>query len=486
MHLSSLNPRIEKVQYAVRGELAVRSEAIAEDIKKDANSHPFSAVVACNIGNPQQLNQKPITFFRQVAALTEYPDLLAPENRPTTSKLFPEDAITRAETLLRDMGAPSIGAYTHSQGILSIRRTVADFIRRRDGDAFPTPDPNNIFLTTGASSGVQTVLGFLIGHPDVGVMIPIPQYPLYSATLSLYGGKGVPYFLNEKEDWGMSVVELTESIAAARAKGTDVRALVVINPGNPTGQCLSRENMQEIIRFCHDERLVLLADEVYQVNVYDPDQKPFHSFRKILLEMGEEFSDLELFSFHSTSKGVVGECGRRGGYLECTHIDSQVMAQLYKISSVSLCPNVPGQLMVDLMTNPPRPGDVSYPQYEKETKGIFDSLKRRSTMLSDAFNNMEGVTCNPAEGAMYVFPRICFPKKAIKAAEEAGKLPDEFYALAMLDATGVCVIPGSGFGQEKGTWHVRSTFLPREELFDDFIDGLRNFHQEFMAKYKDE
>lgn len=371
MHLATLNPRIEKVQYAVRGELAVRSEEMSEALRHNKDAYPFTTVVACNIGNPQQLHQRPITFFRQVAALTEYPDLLAPENRPTTSKLFPEDAIARAESLLHDMGSPSIGAYTHSQGILSIRRTVSDFIRQRDGNSLPAPDPNHIFLTTGASSGVQMVLAFLIAHPDVGVMIPIPQYPLYSASLSLYGGKAVPYYLNEKKEWGMSVEELAESIAAARSQGTEVRALVVINPGNPTGQCLSRENMQEIIHFCHRERLVLLADEVYQTNAYDPKHKPFLSFRKVLLEMGEEVADQELFSFHSTSKGVIGECGRRGGYFECTHIDPEVVTQLYKISSVALCPNVPGQLMVDLMTNPPRPGDPSYPQYEKETKGIF-------------------------------------------------------------------------------------------------------------------
>ena len=108
----------------------------------------------------------------------------------------------------------------------------------------------------------------------------------------------------------------------ARDAGTDVRAICVINPGNPTGQCLSSENIGEIIRFAHRNRLVILADEVYQTNVYDS-KLPFTSFKKVLMELGLE--DVELFSFHSVSKGVVGECGRRGGYFECQGVDQGVM-----------------------------------------------------------------------------------------------------------------------------------------------------------------
>ncbi|CAG8720856.1 7090_t:CDS:1, partial [Cetraspora pellucida] len=88
-------------------------------------------------------------------------------------------------------------------------------------------------------------------------------------------------------------------------------------------------------------------------------------------------------------------------------------------------------------------------------------------------------------GSMYLFPRINLPPKAIKVAKEAGKQPDEFYCLAMLNATGVCVVPGSGFHQEDGTWHFRSTFLPPEELFDGFCQRLEKFHKEFLAKYRD-
>lgn len=229
----------------------------------------------------------------------------------------------------------------------------------------------------------------------------------------------------------------------ARAKDVDVRALVIINPGNPTGQCLSEENMREIIDFCQKERLVLLADEVYQTNVYKPRDRPFHSFKKVLRSMGEEYQNVELFSFHSTSKGMIGECGRRGGYLECVNIDEGVLEQLYKVASISLCPNVHGQIMVDLMTNPPVPGDASYEQYQSEVSSIYESLRRRASKLANCFNSLEGMTCNDAEGAMYLFPRLRLPAKAIEAAKDAKLSPDAFYALQMLEATGVCVIPGT-------------------------------------------
>ncbi|KAG1054992.1 hypothetical protein G6F46_000275 [Rhizopus delemar] len=480
LNIETMHPLIKNVEYAVRGALPIRAEALSKQLKTDPSKLNFDKVVFCNIGNPQQLNQKPITFFRQVASLCENPELLKAENRHLISKLYPADAINRAEVLLKNIG--SIGAYSHSKGIPHIRENVAKFIERRDGCE---ANPDNIFLTQGASEGVQKVLQLLTEHDKTGIMIPIPQYPLYSATLSLVDAKPVPYYLDEQNDWGLDRKGLEKAVHEARDNGVDVRALVIINPGNPTGQCLSEENMRDIIDFCHTERIVLLADEVYQTNIYQPEHRPFHSFKKVLKSMGPEYQEQELFSFHSISKGMIGECGRRGGYFECVHIDPEIMDQLYKISSVSLCPNIHGQIMVDLMTNPPVEGDASYPQYKEEIDAIYQSLRRRAIKLATCFNNLEGVTCNSAEGAMYLFPQIRLPQKAIKEAEKAGMAADTYYSMAMLEATGVCVVPGSGFGQQQGTYHFRSTFLPEEHLFDTFCSSLEAFHKEFLNKYRD-
>ncbi|KAI8927866.1 pyridoxal phosphate-dependent transferase [Entophlyctis helioformis] len=479
MRLDTINQDVVQFEYAVRGEQAIRAEQLRKQLADKPGTLPFQSIVSCNIGNPQQLKQQPITFYRQVSALVEYPDLMSEKNLPVTSAIFPVDAIQRAKELLKAMGGSS-GAYSHSQGIPLVRERVAQFIEARDG--YPA-DPDSIFLTAGASPGVQTVLQTIISHAKVGIMIPIPQYPLYTASIALFQGNAVPYYLDESKDWGMSVAELSRSLHEAREFGLEVRALCVINPGNPTGQCLNIENMREIIEFCKRERIVLLADEVYQTNIYKPAELPFHSFKKVLKSMGPAYDDVELISFHSVSKGTIGECGRRGGYFECTGVDDQVKDMFYKIASVSLCPPVQGQLMVEHMVNPPKPGSPSYELYVQENKGIYESLKRRAERLAAAFNALEGVTCNEAQGAMYLFPRIRLPEKAIQAALAEGKQPDEFYCMALLNATGVCVVAGSGFRQQENTYHFRSTFLPPEEQMDQFIGSIKSFHEGFLQKY---
>lgn len=207
---------------------------------------------------------------------------------------------------------------------------MASFIETRDGHA---SDPDNIFLTDGASPAVQMCMNAMITERKDAIMVPLPQYPLYSAGCALYGGSMVGYYLNEDKGWCMERDEMERSITAARADGLNVRALVVINPGNPTGNCLSLENMQEVVEFCRQEKLILLADEVYQENIWQ-DREPWQSFKQVVSDLG---ADIELASFHSVSKGFLGECGRRGGYVEFCNFDPEVIDQLYKLASISLC-----------------------------------------------------------------------------------------------------------------------------------------------------
>jgi len=127
-------------------------------------------------------------------------------------------------------------------------------------------------------------------------LVPVPQYPLYSAAISLCGGSLVPYYLEETANWGLDIHNLHQSVAEARSKGITVRAMVIINPGNPTGQCLSEANLREILKFCYQENLALLGDEVYQQNIYQ-DERPFISAKKVLMDMGPPISkELHLVS----------------------------------------------------------------------------------------------------------------------------------------------------------------------------------------------
>lgn len=112
------------------------------------------------------------------------------------------------------------------------------------------------------------------------ILTPVPQYPLYSATIELYNGTLLPYYLDENKQWALNVDQLRDAVAKAQAEGKTVRGLVVINPGNPTGNILSEENMREIVQFVRDTGVVLFADEVYQDNIYKDGAK-FVSFKKV-------------------------------------------------------------------------------------------------------------------------------------------------------------------------------------------------------------
>ena len=209
---------------------------------------------------------------------------------------------------------------------------------------------------------------------------------------------------------------------------------------------------------------------------------PFHSFKKVLMEMDAP-PPLQLVSFHSTSKGFLGECGLRGGYFELVGFDPAVQAELLKLVSIGLCSNTLGQIATGLMVQPPAPGDASHATYDAEKSAILASMKRRAKKLVDGLNALDGVSCNQPQGAMYAFPSVVLPTKAIAAADAAGKVPDTFYALALLEATGIVVVPGSGFGQREGTWHFRTTFLPPEADMDAVISRMASFHEGFMSKY---
>lgn len=104
-------------------------------------------------------------------------------------------------------------------------------------------------------------------------------------------------------------------------------------------------------------------------------------------------------------------------------------------------------------------------------------------MVADTFNSMEGYSCNVVQGAMYAFPQFKLPPKAVEAAKKENQAPDVFYAFQLLENTGVCIVPGSGFGQQPGTYHFRTTILPQPEKLKDMLDKFQAFHADFVKKY---
>ncbi|XP_072855728.2 alanine aminotransferase 1 isoform X1 [Pogona vitticeps] len=473
--LESMNPFVKKVEYAVRGPIVTRAVQLEKELQQGAKK-PFSEVIRANIGDAQAMGQKPITFFRQVSALCMYPELLKDPS-------FPKDAKEKAQRLLAACGGQSIGAYSASPGIEIIRQDVAHFIERRDG-GIPS-NPENIFLSTGASDAIVTILKLLVsgeGCSRTGVLIPIPQYPLYSAALAELNAVQINYYLDEEKCWALDIGELRRALRQAR-EHCHPRALCIINPGNPTGQVQSRQCIEDVIHFAWEEQLFLLADEVYQDNVY-AEGSHFHSFKKVLFEMGPKYSEsVELASFHSISKGFMGECGFRGGYMEVINMDPHVLQQLTKLVSVRLCPPVTGQVLLGVVVNQPQPNEPSYPQFSREKEAVLSALAKKARMTEKVLNQAPGIRCNPVQGAMYAFPQIQLPPLAVQEAKAQGQAPDMFFCLKLLEETGICIVPGSGFGQKDGTFHFRMTILPPPEKLELMLQKLTHFYAKFTQQY---
>ncbi|XP_077127627.1 alanine aminotransferase 2 isoform X6 [Ranitomeya variabilis] len=473
--LETMNPAIRKVEYAVRGPIVSRAVELEKELQQGVKK-PFSEVIKANIGDAHAMGQKPITFLRQVSAICLYPELL-------NDNKFPDDVKQKALRILQACGGNSLGSYSASQGIEVVRQDVSRYIERRDGGIPSNPD--NIYLSTGASDSIVTMLKLLVsgqGRSRTGVLIPIPQYPLYSAALAELGAVQVNYYLDEENCWALNVTELQRALHEAR-KHCDPKVLCIINPGNPTGQVQSRKCIEDVIRFAAEENLFVMADEVYQDNIY-AEGCAFHSFKKVLFELGPKYSDVvELASFHSTSKGFMGECGFRGGYMEVVNMDCAVKQELTKLVSVRLCPPVPGQALLDMIVNPPQPGEPSYKQFMVEKQAVLGNLAEKARLTEQILNGAPGIQCNPVQGAMYSFPRIQIPERAVRLAQSEGQAPDMFFCMKLLEETGICVVPGSGFGQRDGTHHFRMTILPPTEKLRSLLERLKDFHQKFMQEY---
>jgi alanine transaminase len=167
--------------------------------------------------------------------------------------------------------------------------------------------------------------------------------------------------------------------------------------------------------------------------------------------------------------------------MELSGIDEAVHAELYKLASSGLCSSVTGQILTALMCRGPAQGDVSYQSHEQEKLQLWQSLKRKSRIVSDGLNAIEGFSCRPAKGSMYCFPAVQMPSHAIDRADQLGMSVDTFYCLDLLKATGICVVPASGFGQREGRHGFRTTFLPDESVLRDVVDKIRTHYTDFVA-----
>ena len=468
----NVNQNILEMEYAVRGPIPQK----AAKLKAEGRD-----IIFCNIGNPQALGQQPMSYYRQIISLLEEPGKIARERAlkdlfeesPASSlrddDFVADEILELSEEILAKTGK-GLGAYTESKGFFFVREAIANFINKRDGFAPESSliaDPERIFLTDGASDGAKRVLDLLIAEKTDGVMIPIPQYPLYSATIKMFGGVQVNYYPDEENDWALNRAALENAYTQHAEQGVNIKAIVVINPGNPTGAILDEGSVHEVIAFAKERGLAIIADEVYQENLYGGE---FISFAKAL---GDEKS-VPLFRLHSISKGFYGECGHRGGYLEVRNAPMVAGAALnfvdllLKQASVSLCSNTVGQIMTYLMVSPPNSKSNVRQEFLAEKEKVLSNLYEKAVMVREAFKKMDGMEVFGKTGAMYLFPRL-------------SKLPadtDDFdYCMALLEETGLCTVNGSGFGLKN---HLRIAFLPSKEQLEEVLPRWVAFHNEYV------
>ncbi len=397
-------------------------------------------------------------------------------------ELYPRDIVDRVRKVL-ERHPHGTGAYSQSPGIPFIRQAVADFITRRDG--IPA-DRDHIILTDGASKGAQAVLMALLRSSHDGVLIPIPQYPLYSATLALYGGRQIGYYLDEENGWQLDKPVLAASVEKAERAGTKPVAIVVINPGNPTGSVLSRDNIEMIIRFAREHRLAIIADEVYQENVYDR----LGRFPLVCPGDGRDAGNGTRRCSASTRfpKGFLGECGHRGGYLEIRNVPEEVMRAVHQ-TAVDQPVRECQRSVCDILHG----GSAGTGRRElcRRTPGSgtpsSSALKRKAEILGEGVNGIPGMSLDMPQGAMYAFVRFELPPEQgvdlplLTPEDRKCMKPGGMRRIAWRCSSrrAFASSPAPDSASVAGTLHFRTTFLPPQEEIEDLVKKLKMFHEQY-------
>lgn len=204
-----------------------------------------------------------------------------------------------------------------------LKQSIAQFITQRDS---LSSNIQHIFVGNGATELINKAISMISIGPETGFLVPVPQYPLFSAEITLNNCQFLGYHLDEEKNWSLDIEALQQSVINAKRDGINLRAIVIINPGNPTGNVFDKASLEKLFTFAFENNLVVLADEVYQENTYK-ETKPFISAKKVLSGMPPHISSsVELMSFHSASKGMLGEGGVRAGYVEMVNIHDEALA----------------------------------------------------------------------------------------------------------------------------------------------------------------
>jgi len=389
--------RLERVQYAIR-DIAVLADQLAREGKE---------IIPLNIGDPPAF------------------DFAVPEHLI--------EAVAKAMLDGKNGYGPSLGV---PEALEAIRGAA-----ERKG----IRNIQSVFITSGVSEGVDVALTALV-NPAENVLIPCPEYPLYSAVLAKLGAQPNAYYLDEGSGWQPDLEHLASRIFA----GT--RAIVLINPNNPTGAVYSRETLEAIAEHARQNNLVILSDEIYDELELDGETH---------VAIAALAPDVPVITFGGLSKGYLVP-GWRLGWAIVSGPEAPLrryIEGMYKLLRARLSANHAIQFAV-------RPA-LEGPQDHLDE--VLAKLRARRDLTVKWCNAIPHIRCVPPRGAFYAFPRIEIPES------------DEDFVKQLLIEKQVLTVHGSGFGQAPGTKHFRIVYLPQEAVLERAYRAIAEFMKEHYA-----
>lgn len=336
--------------------------------------------------------------------------------------------------------------YTHSKGLFAARKAI---MHECQNLGVPGVAIDDIILGNGVSELIMMAMQALLNNNDE-VLIPSPDYPIWTAAVSLSGGRPVYYRCDEQADWFPDIEDI-------KSKITDkTRGIVIINPNNPTGAVYSKELLQQIVDLARDHKLVIYADEIYSKILYDDAE---------FIPMGSLATDVLCISFNGLSKSY-RLAGFRSGWMVISGAKAKARGYiegLEMLSSMRLCANVPAMLAVQTALG-------GY-QSIKELTINGGRLHEQRTLAVDKINAIPGVSCVKPKGAIYLFPKLDLDRHKIAN--------DRQMVLDFLVQERILLVEGSAFNWPEPD-HFRIVTLPRADDLSHAIDRLGAFLERYQ------
>ena len=355
------------------------------------------------------------------------------------------------EEIQRDMirNLSNASAYSDSKGIFAARKAIMQYSQEKGIQGVTLDD---IYTGNGVSELIVMSMNALLNNGDE-VLVPAPDYPLWTAAVSLSGGLPVHYLCDESKEWAPDLADLRKKITPR------TKAIVVINPNNPTGAIYSKEVLVELTEIAREYGLILFADEIYDKMLYDQEKH---------LSLASLSTDVVIITFNGLSKNY-RSCGYRAGWMVVSGDKEMVrdyIEGLNMLSSMRLCANVPGQYAIQTALG-------GY-QSINDRVGEGGRLAKQRDLAWKLITEIPGVTCVKPKSALYLFPKLDSEMYPIE--------DDQQFIADFLKEEKVLLVQGSGFNWAKPD-HFRVVFLPHEDVLKEAIGRLARFLERYRQKH---